>query len=306
MNNLFSGSFRKFGSERSSGGGDLEMGGGGGGGGGGGANLDEFFKDVESVKDELKELEDLQRSLNQANETSKSLHQPTAIKALRSRMDADVNAALKKAKLMKLRLESLDRANASNRSVPNCGPGSSTDRTRTSVVAGLRNKLKDNMEEFNKIRVKVASEYRETVERRYFTVTGTKAEESTVDSLIDNGEAETFLQRAIQQQGGRGEVMDVVSEIRERHGATKEIERSLGELHQVFLDMSVLVASQGEQINDIENNVYRASSFVRGGTESLQVARNSQKNSRKWVCIGILALIVIILVIVIPIVINST
>ncbi|PWZ21767.1 Syntaxin-121 [Zea mays] len=61
-------------------------------------------------------------------------------------MDADVGTTIKKAKVVKLRLESLDRANAANRSVPGCGPGSWVvhDRTRTSVVAGLRKKLRDS------------------------------------------------------------------------------------------------------------------------------------------------------------------
>jgi syntaxin 1B/2/3 len=81
-------------------------------------------------------------------------------------MDADVALALKKAKLIKLKLESLDRANAANRSLPGCGPGTSTDRTRTSVVSGLRKKLKDSMDAFVELRKTISAEYRETVERR--------------------------------------------------------------------------------------------------------------------------------------------
>lgn len=82
-------------------------------------------------------------------------------------MDADVALALKKAKLIKIKLESLDRANAANRSLPGCGPGTSTDRTRTSVVSGLRKKLKDSMDAFIELRKTISAEYRETVERRY-------------------------------------------------------------------------------------------------------------------------------------------
>ena len=107
---------------------------------------------------------------------------------LRSRMDADVSLALKKAKLIKVKLEALDRSNASNRSLPGCGPGSSSDRTRTSVVNGLRKKLKDSMESFNNLRQQISSEYRETVQRRYFTVTGENPDDKTVDLLISTGQ----------------------------------------------------------------------------------------------------------------------
>jgi|UniRef100_A0A804P7G4 syntaxin 1B/2/3 len=107
---------------------------------------------VESIKEELRDLERIQRSLHDANVGGKSLHDAAAVRGLRARMDADVGTTIKKAKVVKLRLESLDRANAANRSVPGCGHGSSTDRTRTSVVAGLRKKLRDSMESFSSLR----------------------------------------------------------------------------------------------------------------------------------------------------------
>jgi syntaxin 1B/2/3 len=150
----------------------------------------------------------------------------------------------------------------------------------------------------------MAAEYKETVARRYYTVTGETAEESTIEALISSGESETFLQKAIQRDQGRGEVMATVSEIQERHDAVKEIERSLLELHQVFLDMAALVEAQGHQLNDIENHVARASSFVIKGTVELESAKVYQKSSRKWGCIAVVAGLVLVLVIVLPIIVN--
>lgn len=106
-----------------------------------GVNLDKFFEDVEGVKDDLRDLETLYASLQAAHEQSKTLLSAKGVRDLRSKMDGDVTSALKKAKVIKVRLEALDRNNAANRSLPGCGPGSSSDRTRTSVVNGLRKKL---------------------------------------------------------------------------------------------------------------------------------------------------------------------
>ncbi|XP_010941596.1 syntaxin-121 [Elaeis guineensis] len=300
MNSLFSGSWRR----DADGSGDVQMSRNPSSSAAAGANLDKFFEDVEAIKDELKEVERIHRRLHESNEASKTLHAASAIRDLRARMDGDVATALKKAKLIKLRLESLDRANAANRSLPGCGPGTSTDRTRTSVVAGLRKKLKESMESFGELRKRVSADYREAVERRYYTVTGEKPDEETVEALVATGEGERFMQRAIEEQG-RGRVLDVIAEIQERHGAAAELERSLLELQQVFMDMSVLVVAQGEQLDDIESQVGRAQSFVRRGTEQLQTARKHQKNSRKWTCIAILLLLIIILVIVLPIVLKK-
>ncbi|GFZ12905.1 syntaxin of plants 125 [Actinidia rufa] len=132
----------------------------------------------------------------------------------------------------------------------------------------------------------MTAEYKETVERRYFTITGEKANEELIENLISSGESETFLQKAIQDQG-RGQILDTISEIQERHDAVKEIEKNLIELHQVFLDMAALVEAQGQQLNNIESHVAHASSFVRRGTGQLQEAREHQKSSRKWTCIAI-------------------
>ncbi|CAN0912835.1 SYP124 [Linum grandiflorum] len=232
----------------------------------------------------------LHKSLQEANEEIKTVHNAKTVKALRSRMDSDVGQVLKKVRIIKGKLEALERSNAAARSIQGCGPGSSADRTRTSVVGGLGKKLKDLMDDFQNLRAKMSSEYKETVERRYFTITGEKASEDLIDNLIES---------AIQEQG-RGQILDTISEIQERHDAVKEIEKNLMELHQVFLDMAALVEAQGHQLNDIESHVAHASSFVRRGTEQLQEAREHQKSSRKWTCIALILGIVFIILLLLP------
>ncbi len=47
----------------------------------------------------------------------------------------------------------------------------------------------------------------------------------------------------------------MVAEIQERHKAVQSLEASLLELHQIFLDMAVLVEQQGELLNNIDQQV---------------------------------------------------
>ncbi|XVE66245.1 hypothetical protein DITRI_Ditri08aG0064900 [Diplodiscus trichospermus] len=267
-------------------------------------NLDNFFEDVDNVKDDMKVVEKLYKRLQESNEETKTAHHAKAVKDLRARMNSNIEHVLKRVKVIKKKIEALERSNAAHRKLPGCGPGSSADRTRTSVVSGLGNKLKDMMDDFLGLRAKMAEEYKETLERRYFTVTGEKADEEMIENLIASGESETFFQKAIQEQG-RGQILDTISEIQERRDAIKEIEKSLMELHQLFLDMAVLVEAQGHQLNDIESHVAHASSFVMRGTEQLEIAKDYQKNSRKWGCIAIVLGVFLIVVILLP-VLSST
>ncbi|XP_057954689.1 syntaxin-124-like [Malania oleifera] len=267
-------------------------------------NLEKFFEDVENVKQDMQAVEKLHRRLQESNEESRIAHNANTMKEVRGRMDSDVEQVLKRVKVIKGKLEALERSNETNRRIQGCGPGSSADRTRTSVVSGLGKKLKDMMDDFQRLRAKISAEYKETVERRYFTITGERAEEEVIDNLMANGGSETLLQKAIQEQG-RGQIMDTISEMQERHDAVKEIEKNLVELHQVFLDMAALVEAQGQQLNNIESHVAHANSFVRRGTEQLQEARENQKSSRKWTCIAVVLVAAILAILLFPLLASS-
>lgn len=52
------------------------------------------------------------------------------------------------------------------------GKGSANERTRTTITAGLKKKLKELMGEFSGMRNRIQDEYREVVEKRVYTVTG--------------------------------------------------------------------------------------------------------------------------------------
>ena len=51
------------------------------------------------------------------------------------------------------------------------------------------------------------------------------------------------------------QVEDTLAEIQERHDAVRDLEKGLLDLHQIFLDMAVLVEAQGEMLDNIEAQV---------------------------------------------------
>jgi syntaxin 1B/2/3 len=79
------------------------------------------------------------------------------------------------------------------------------ERTRTSITNSLKKKLADLMQDFTALRNNIVNQYRDVVDRRYYTVTGEKPTEGQIDQLIETGEAENLFQQAILKQG-RGRV----------------------------------------------------------------------------------------------------
>ncbi|KAG8078632.1 hypothetical protein GUJ93_ZPchr0007g4491 [Zizania palustris] len=286
---------------------DLEAGGDGvelpevGAGGVTDERLRAFFQEAEAVEGEMAAIRDALARLHAANEEGKSLHQSDALRALRGRVNADIIAVLRRARDIRSRLEAMDRANAAQRRLSaGCREGTPLDRTRTALSAALRKKLKDLMLDFQALRQRILSEYKETVERRYYTLTGEVAEEEVIERIISEGRSEELLCTAVAEHG-KGAVLATVHEIQDRHDAAREVERSLLELHQVFLDMAVVVESQGEQIDDIERHVNSASNYVQGGNKELGKAREYQRSSRKCLCIGVFLLLLLVLLVIVPI-----
>ena len=216
--------------------------------------MEEFFKEVAIVKSLMADIRTYQGRLQDAHERSKTVTKTSEMHRVREKMQDDIGAVSKAADAIKKKLADLDASNAASLKKKGCGTGSASERTRTAITGALRKKLKDLMGEFQELRARVNAEYREVVERRVYTVTGEHADDATIDELIEKGEGEQIFQKAILEQG-RGHVMDTLAEIRERRDAVVELERSLLELHQVFLDMAVLVEAQGEMLDNIQAQV---------------------------------------------------
>ncbi|CAH1452247.1 unnamed protein product [Lactuca virosa] len=256
-------------------------------------NLDEFFRKVQGIEHEFEKLNKLLKKLQDAHEESRSVTKAVAMKAIKKRMENDVDEVGRIARFIKAKIEELDKENLANRQKPGCGQGTGVDRSRTSTTLSLKKKFKEKVIGFQSLRESIHQEYREVVERRVFTVTGTRADEETIDQLIETGNSEQIYQKAIQEQG-RGQVIDTLAEIQERHDAVIEVERKLIDLQQIFTDFAILVDSQGEILDNIEAQVSSAVDHVESGNKTLEKVKKLQKKSRKWICISIMILLLVI------------
>lgn len=247
-------------------------------------NLSKFFEEVYAIKADMEEITNLLLNLQDLNEEIKSAQSYKILRSLRDRTNSDMVTLLRKARIIKTRLELLDKSNMANRSVSAYKEGSPVDRTRISVTHGLRVKLKDLMNDFQSLREQIVNEHKEGLKRKYYTVTGEIPSEEMIEKMLSGAEPVQIFE-------GKE---DLAMENQERNESVKEIQRSLVELHQVFLDMAVLVETQGEQMNNIEQSVVNARSYISGGTKELDRAKQ-MKNARTWSCwIGAVVLVFIL------------
>nr|ACJ84829.1 unknown [Medicago truncatula] len=260
--------------------------------------MEAFNKQIQDADKQIEKVSALLQKLKEANEESKAVTKASAMKAIKKRMEKDIDEVGKIAHGVKAKIEAINRENLNNRQKPGCEKGTGIDRARMNMTNSLTKKFRDLMTEFQTLRQRIQDEYREVVERRVITVTGTRPDDETIDHLIETGNSEQIFQHAI-LEAGRGQVVSTVEEIQERHDAVKEIEKKLLDLHQIYLDMAVLVEAQGEILDNIESQVNNAVDHVQRGTTALQSAKKLQKNSRKWMCIAIIILLIIVAIIVV-------
>lgn len=247
-----------------------------------------FFERVAEVKAADAELRTKLAAIEQLHAESRSAVRSEAVRALRERTSAEVSAVSAIAAKSKRVIEALIEENRAVLAEHN-GVYSAAMRSREAMTVAMQKRLKATMEEFIALRAAIQEDYKKTVERRVFTVTGERPDDDALEELIDTGESESVFQRAILEQG-RGQVMDTVAEIHERREAVQEIEQGLLALHQMFTDLATLVDQQGETIDSIELHVEKASDFTAEASQQLTVARKYQLSTQRYrlICLVLL------------------
>ncbi|KAG8146352.1 hypothetical protein E2320_012703 [Naja naja] len=92
-----------------------------------------------------------------------------------------------------------------------------------------------------------------------------------------------------------------LDEIESRHKDIIKLESSIQELHEMFMDMAMLVEVQGEMVNSIEKNVMNAVDYVEHAKEETKKAIKYQSKARrkKWIIVIIVLVLLALLALII-------
>ncbi|KAJ3077109.1 Exocyst complex component 7 [Podochytrium sp. JEL0797] len=251
-----------------------------------------FFSEIETVREDIGTVKETISQIQGAHENALNVISEAQSAETTKELERLMDRANGLSSSIRNRLKAME---AANKKFAKQGGRTGDARIRVTQHGAIAKKFLDVMMEYKDIQKKYQDKYKQRMQRQYLIVKPT-ANEAEIEKMINDDKGPVFAQ-SIVHQGQKAEAKRALAEIQDRHADVQRIEKSIIELQQLFIDMSVLVAAQGEMINQIEIHVDDAIDQTEQGTAALHKAVKLQKKTRKKMCIIIGLLIAVALII---------
>lgn len=141
------------------------------------------------------------------------------------------------------------------------GPNSAVGRIARAQYDTLTRAFHAVMRDYNEAEEKQRSTCRGRIQRQA-SIMGSDINDDQLDDLVDKkGEGWNELSQSLEMQGGRSHRW-AMCEMKGRHKELVELEARMKDVHELFLNMAMLVEEQGCTLNNIEANVCRTEEYV--------------------------------------------
>ncbi|XP_052566908.1 syntaxin-1A isoform X4 [Culex pipiens pallens] len=257
----------------------------------GGNFMEDFFQDVEQIREmidkiqanveEVKKKHSAILSAPQSDEKTKQ-----ELEDLMADIKKTANRVRGKLKSIEQNIEQEEQTNKSNADL----------RIRKTQHSALSRKFVEVMTEYNRTQ----TDYRERCKgriQRQLEITGRATTNEELEEMLEQGNSAVFTQGIIMETQ---QAKQTLADIEARHADIIKLENSIRELHDMFMDMAMLVESQGEMVDRIEYHVEQSRDYVATGQEQLVQASKYMSKARKKkifiiVCVAITLVILIVL-----------
>jgi len=171
------------------------------------------------------------------------------------------------------------------------------EHMRHNMAETLAGKFAEVLQQYQKAQTEYANKVKAKMAQKVRIVKPDATEEQ-IDTAIENGTVDKmFVQSTLDSQYLTGKAKDALAYVQDRHRDIVAIERSVRELNQLFVDMAIMVESQGVILGHVEDNVNSAVLDTGKGAEKLGDAVKLQKKGRKKMYIIIVILVIIVIII---------
>ncbi|XP_031630716.1 syntaxin-1A isoform X4 [Contarinia nasturtii] len=234
--------------------------------------MDDFFNEVEEIREmidkiqanveEVKKKHSAILSAPQSDEKTKQ-----ELEDLMADIKKTANKVRTKLKGIEQNIEQEEQANKSSADL----------RIRKTQHSTLSRKFVEVMTEYNRTQ----TDYRERCKgriQRQLEITGRTTTNEELEEMLEQGNSAVFTQGIIMDTH---QAKQTLADIEARHADIIKLENSIRELHDMFMDMAMLVESQGEMIDRIEYHVEHAVDYVQTATQDTKKALKYQSKARR-------------------------
>ncbi|NP_001265255.1 syntaxin 1A [Apis mellifera] len=249
--------------------------------------MTEFFAEVEEIREMIDRIqtnvEDVKKkhsAILSAPQTDEKVKME--LEDLMSDIKKTANKVRAKLKVIEQNIEQEEHTNKSSADL----------RIRKTQHSTLSRKFVEVMTEYNRTQ----TDYRERCKgriQRQLEITGRTTTNEELEEMLEQGNPAVFTQGIIMETQ---QAKQTLADIEARHADIIKLENSIRELHDMFMDMAMLVESQGEMIDRIEYHVEHAVDYVQTATQDTKKALKYQSKARRkkimiMICLAILAVV---------------
>ncbi|XP_059704518.1 syntaxin-3 isoform X2 [Haemorhous mexicanus] len=236
------------------------------------AFMDEFFSEIEETRQNIDKISD---NVEEAKKLY-SIILSAPIPEQKTKDDLEqLTAEIKKmANSVRNKLKSMER------NIEQDEARSSADlRIRKSQHSVLSRKFVDVMTKYNEAQVDFRERSKGRIQRQ-LEITGKNTTDEELEEMLESGNPSIFTSGIMDSQISK----QALSEIEGRHKDIVRLESSIKELHDMFVDIAMLVENQGAMIDRIENNMDQSVGFVERAVADTKKAVKYQSEARRDRC----------------------
>ncbi|XP_011501949.1 PREDICTED: syntaxin-1A isoform X3 [Ceratosolen solmsi marchali] len=252
--------------------------------------MTEFFAEVEEIREMIDKIQTNVEEVKKKH--SAILSAPQTDEKVKMELEdlmADIkktaNKVRAKLKVIEQNIEQEEHTNKSSADL----------RIRKTQHSTLSRKFVEVMTEYNRTQ----TDYRERCKgriQRQLEITGRTTTNEELEEMLEQGNPAVFTQGIIMETQ---QAKQTLADIEARHADIIKLENSIRELHDMFMDMAMLVESQGEMIDRIEYHVEHAVDYVQTATQDTKKALKYQSKARRKLIFIVICLTVAVIILII-------
>ncbi|XP_037117345.1 syntaxin-3a isoform X1 [Syngnathus acus] len=234
------------------------------------AFMDDFFSQIEDIRNSIDKIDENVAEVKKL--FSVILSAPTSDQKTQDDLEAITNDIKKMANNARNKLKTIER----NLESEEQERVSADVRIRKSQHAVLSRKFVEVMTKYNEAQVDFRERSKGRIQRQ-LEITGKATTDEELEEMLESGNAAVFTAGIVDS----GISKQALSEIEARHKDIVRLESSIKELHDMFVDIAMLVESQGGMIDRIESNMDQSVGFVERAVADTKKAAKFQQEARR-------------------------